>query len=41
MKENGNVFGCGLVLDPQDKLAFFFTLNGKLLGKLLLEDIED
>jgi hypothetical protein len=30
-----NVFGCGLVLDPEDKLSIFFTLNGKLLGKIL------
>jgi hypothetical protein len=30
-----NVFGCGLVLDPNDKLAIFFTLNGKLAGKLV------
>jgi hypothetical protein len=34
-KCNGNVFGCGLVLDPKDKLAIFFTLNGKLLGELV------
>jgi hypothetical protein len=34
-KENGNVFGCGLVLDSEDKLAIFFTLNGQLLGKLM------
>jgi hypothetical protein len=31
----GNVFGCGLVLDPDNKLAIFFTLNGQLLGKIL------
>jgi hypothetical protein len=36
MKENGNVYGCGLVLDPDNNLAIFFTLNGKLLGKLIL-----
>jgi hypothetical protein len=36
-KRNGNVFGCGLVLDPDNKLEIFFTLNGKLLGKLMLE----
>jgi hypothetical protein len=32
-KQYGNVFGCGLVLDPDNKLAIFFTLNGQLLGK--------
>jgi hypothetical protein len=37
MKEHGNVFGCGLVLDPKDKLAIFFTLNGILYGEVMLE----
>jgi hypothetical protein len=37
MKEYGNVFGCGLVLDPDNKLTIFYTLNGKLLGELMLE----
>jgi hypothetical protein len=32
-----NVYGCGLVLNPEDKLALFFTLNGKLFGKMMLE----
>jgi hypothetical protein len=31
-----NVYGCGLVLDPEDKLSIFFTLNGNLLGELVL-----
>jgi hypothetical protein len=31
------VYGCGLVLDPEDRLAIFFTVNGKLLGELMLE----
>jgi hypothetical protein len=36
-----NVFGCGLVLDPEDKLAIFFTMNGMLMGELLrLEDLQ-
>jgi hypothetical protein len=35
-KEYGNVYGCGLVLDPEDKLSIFFTLNGYLLGELVL-----
>jgi hypothetical protein len=37
MKENGNIFGCGLVLDPDNNLAIFFTLNGQLLGEFMLE----
>jgi hypothetical protein len=37
-KRNGiNVLGCGLVLDPEDKLWIFFTMNGKLRGELVLE----
>jgi hypothetical protein len=37
-KDDGmDVYGCGLVLDPDDKLAVFFTLNGKLMGELVLE----
>jgi hypothetical protein len=32
-----NVYGCGLVLDPKDKLAIFFTYNGQLMGELMLE----
>jgi hypothetical protein len=33
MHEYDNVFGCGIVLDPDNKLAILFTLNGKLLGE--------
>jgi hypothetical protein len=29
----GDVFGCGLVLSPDDKLAIFFTTNGTLMGQ--------
>jgi hypothetical protein len=38
-RNRNNVFGCGLVVDPEDKLAIFFTLNGKIMSefKLLLE----
>jgi hypothetical protein len=32
----GGVFGCGLLLNPKNELAVFFTLNGNLLGKLLV-----
>jgi hypothetical protein len=34
-KEYGNVYGCGLILDPDNNLAIFFTLNGQLLGELV------
>jgi hypothetical protein len=30
-----NVYGCGLVLDPENKLWIFFTLNGNILGELV------
>jgi hypothetical protein len=29
-----DVFGCGLVLSVDNKLAIFFTTNGTLMGKL-------
>jgi hypothetical protein len=29
-----DVFGCGLVLSADDKLAIFFTTNGILMGQL-------
>jgi hypothetical protein len=32
----GSVFGCGLLMDPDNKLTIFFTLNGILLGKFFL-----
>jgi hypothetical protein len=36
-KSNGsNVMGCGIVLNPEDKLWIFFTFNGQLLGELAL-----
>jgi hypothetical protein len=28
-----DVSGCGILLDPKDNVAIFFTLNGILLGK--------
>jgi hypothetical protein len=31
------LYGCGLVLDPEDKLFIFFTVNGRLVGELALE----
>jgi hypothetical protein len=36
MKEVGNAIGCGIVLDSEDKLAIFFTLNGQVCGELML-----
>jgi hypothetical protein len=30
----GDVFGCGLVCGPDNKLAIFFTANGTLMGQL-------
>jgi hypothetical protein len=34
-KQNGpgNVVGCGLLLNEENKLSIFFTLNGILLGR--------
>jgi hypothetical protein len=37
IRGNENVYGCGLVLDPDNILAIFFTLNGQLLSELVLE----
>jgi hypothetical protein len=38
LKDNrSNFYGCGLVLDPEDKLWIFFTLNGQLMGEFVLE----
>jgi hypothetical protein len=31
----GDVVGCGLVLNPKNQLAIFFTGNGILMGQLL------
>jgi hypothetical protein len=30
-----NVYGCGLLVDPNNELAIFFTLNGILMGQFL------
>jgi hypothetical protein len=35
----GDIIGCGLFLNSKDELAIFFTLNGILLGKLLLTQL--
>jgi hypothetical protein len=32
-KARGNTTGCGILLDPQNKVAIFFTRNGNLLSK--------
>jgi hypothetical protein len=31
-----NVYGCGILIDPDNKLTTFFTLNGILLGEFYL-----
>jgi hypothetical protein len=33
----GNVFGCGLLMDSDDSVAIFFTLNGILLGEFFFQ----
>jgi hypothetical protein len=30
-----DVFGCGILLNPENKAAIFFTLNGILLGNFI------
>jgi hypothetical protein len=32
----GDVYGCGLLLSPDNELAIFFTLNGILIGQFFL-----
>jgi hypothetical protein len=32
LQGQGDVGGCGLLVDPNDKLAIFFTFNGKIIG---------
>jgi hypothetical protein len=36
LKERGNVYGCGILMNPDDKLAIFFTVNGNLIGPVLI-----
>jgi hypothetical protein len=36
----GNVFGCGILIDPDNELATFFTLNGFLLGEFNILKIQ-
>jgi hypothetical protein len=31
----GDVFGCGLLMSPENKLSIFFTGNGILLGQFI------
>jgi hypothetical protein len=35
-KDTGNVVGCGLLINPDDKLTIFFTFNGIMIGSLLI-----
>jgi hypothetical protein len=30
--DQGDILGCGLLLNPQGKLSIFFTANGILMG---------
>jgi hypothetical protein len=32
----GDVYGCGLLMDSDNKLTIFFTINGILLGQFFL-----
>jgi hypothetical protein len=32
VKQTGNVYGCGILINPGDKLTIFFTQNGILSG---------
>jgi hypothetical protein len=34
----GDVVGCGLVLNPNNQLAIFFTGNGILMGQFVLRE---
>jgi hypothetical protein len=34
----GNVYGCGILMDPDNKLTIFFTINGILLGEFFFGD---
>jgi hypothetical protein len=35
-KDTGNVVGCGILMDPDDKFTIFFTVNGILIGPVLI-----
>jgi hypothetical protein len=35
-KGTGDVYGCGLMLSPENELSIFFTANGILMGQLPL-----
>jgi hypothetical protein len=35
-----DVFGSGLILDPENKLSIFFTVNGQPMGELVLEVLD-
>jgi hypothetical protein len=36
--DQGNVYGCGILMDPDNQVTTFFTLNGVILGESFLED---
>jgi hypothetical protein len=33
-KESGNVAGCGILMNPDNKFTIFFTINGILIGSV-------
>jgi hypothetical protein len=35
VKETGNVCGCGILMNQDDKMTIFFTFNGILIGSVL------
>jgi hypothetical protein len=39
MEETGNIAGCGILMNPNDKLTIFFTFNGILIGSVLIFSI--
>jgi hypothetical protein len=36
VKDTGKVVGCGILMNPDDKLTIFFTVNGILIGSVLI-----
>jgi hypothetical protein len=34
----GNVYGCGILMDPDNNFTMFFTFNGHLLSEFFSED---
>jgi hypothetical protein len=36
LKDTGNVYGCGILMNPDDNVTIFFTRNGILIGSILI-----